>query len=1218
MPPPFDALGALVYARTYSRVKEDGSNEQWWETVQRVVEGTYTVQKRWIESRSLGWNAWRAQKSAQEMYDRIFNLKFVPPGRGLWVMGTPIVEEKGLAAALNNCGFVSTEDMKDDPSKPFIFLMDMSMLGVGVGFNTNGAGTVIIREPKKSAEFTYIIPDTREGWVESVRLLLDSYFHGSASVTFDYSLIRPKGSPIKTFGGTASGPGPLKDLHKNLDKLLHDNIDNPISVTMIVDIMNYIGVAVVAGNVRRTAEISFGHYDDPEYLSLKDYRWDAKSKKFVGSAAHRADRGWASNNSIYAELGMNYSKVAKQISTNGEPGLIWMHNIKNFSRMCDAPDGKDHRAAGTNPCVVGETLVAVADGRNAVPIKDLVGTTYPVYTVNSAGKVVIGKSTKTWKTREKAEVWRLVLDDGSEIVATPDHKIMLRNGDFVELRNLKRGASLMPFNSYKSGIYRQIKSNTAKANLTKQVDVYNGLKLELGREPKEHEVKNICKLNGISFRLNKNSDNPYILNNYGEFKAYAAAYNHRVASVSFYGYEDVYDMEVEKTHNFGVITSYSDEKYIVSSGVFVHNCSEQSLESQELCCVSYDTRILTKNGNPKIGDVVGEHVEVWNGEEWSSVVPFLAAKNKNLYRVTLSDGSYLDVTDDHNWSVRSQTARKYRQKNTIELNIGDYVQSFDISNDIPYGNEEEHAYKYGFFAGDGFINKSKNYKYSLCVVQSPEYEAILPELMGVEYNEQHPTGYTNPFKRVNISEHLEISICEQLRDSSTGLPDEFFSWDSKSISDFFGGWIDSDGSLREQLNTDNYILFGSELKLRDAQLLLRRIGINHATLSKWASKGDETNKGIRNKDLWALYIPTYESMHINTKLKNATRFGSRYKINNAHPNGKLIDTSRKQKIVSIEKLEGKHDTFCFNEPVNHMGVFGNVLTYQCLVETFPTKHDSMEDYLRTLKFAYLYAKTVTLLSTHWPETNRVLLRNARIGCSMSGIVQFLDKHGLNTLKLWCDNGYRTVKEWDEVYSDWLCVPKSIKVTSVKPSGTVSLLAGVTPGVHFPEHTHYIRRVNLAKDSPLVNAVTSAGYKVEDSAYDKASCVVEIPVHMDHARPASKVSIWEKAALAVFMQAYWADNQVSCTVTFDPERESGEIEKVLDLFQYDLKGISFLPSVKGGAYAQMPYEAITEEKYNELIKNIKPIDFSLLKNNKAVVDKFCDSDTCELPFKKGDK
>ena len=168
----FNGLGELVYMRTYSRIKEDGKNERWWETVQRVVEGTYTMQKNWIDSHQLGWNPWQAQASAQDMYERIFTMKFLPPGRGLWAMGTAVTEEKGLYAALNNCAFVSTSTLKEDYAKPFCFLMDASMLGVGVGFDTKGAGEIVIKGVDEDRdEQTYEIPDTREGWVESLKLL---------------------------------------------------------------------------------------------------------------------------------------------------------------------------------------------------------------------------------------------------------------------------------------------------------------------------------------------------------------------------------------------------------------------------------------------------------------------------------------------------------------------------------------------------------------------------------------------------------------------------------------------------------------------------------------------------------------------------------------------------------------------------------------------------------------------------------------------------------------------------------------------------------------------------------------------------------------------------------------------------------------------------------------------------------------------------------------
>ena len=94
----------------------------------------------------------------------------------------------------------------------------------------------------------------------------------------------------------------------------------------------------------------------------------------------------------------------------------------------------------------------------------------------------------------------------------------------------------------------------------------------------------------------------------------------------------------------------------------------------------------------------------------------------------------------------------------------------------------------------------------------------------------------------------------------------------------------------------------------------------------------------------------------------------------------------------------------------------------CLVETFPNNHETFEDYARTLKYAYLYAKTVTLGRTHWPDTNRVILRNRRIGCSVSGVAQFITKNGMEELRNWLESGYDTIQEWDKVYSDWFAVP----------------------------------------------------------------------------------------------------------------------------------------------------------------------------------------------------
>lgn len=218
----------------------------------------------------------------------------------------------------------------------------------------------------------------------------------------------------------------------------------------------------------------------------------------------------------------------------------------------------------------------------------------------------------------------------------------------------------------------------------------------------------------------------------------------------------------------------------------------------------------------------------------------------------------------------------------------------------------------------------------------------------------------------------------------------------------------------------------------------------------------------------------------------------------------------------------------------------------CLVETFPHRHDSLDDFKRTLELAVIYAKTVTLGPTHWPETNKIMLRNRRIGTSMSGIAQFIAARGMNNLQKWCDEGYKTVQQQDKYISERFAIPQSIKTTSIKPSGTVSLLAGATPGMHFPESRFYIRRVRIDATSPLIAALMEAGYRVEPAESDPENTyVVEFPIdagdgntifsfssascgsteNCTGVRTMDSVSMWEQLSLAAFLQKHWADNQV---------------------------------------------------------------------------------------------
>lgn len=289
----------------------------------------------------------------------------------------------------------------------------------------------------------------------------------------------------------------------------------------------------------------------------------------------------------------------------------------------------------------------------------------------------------------------------------------------------------------------------------------------------------------------------------------------------------------------------------------------------------------------------------------------------------------------------------------------------------------------------------------------------------------------------------------------------------------------------------------------------------------------------------------------------------------------------------------------------------------CLIETFPSRHDTYEEYKETLKYAYLYGKTVTLLPTHWEETNAVLMKNRRIGTSQSGIIDAFVKHGRRTIIDWSDKLYGYLRALDKKYSDWLAIPQSIKITSVKPSGSVSLLPGVSPGIHYQHDEYYIRRMRVPSNSPLIEILKEAGYEMEYNASGatqeerEKTMVVSFPVKEKYFnKKKSDVSIWEQMKNLVDYQDVWADNAVSITVTFKKE-EAKDIKTVLEAYEDKIKAVSFLPISEHG-YEQAPYESITKEKYEEMSAKIKKADYSKMTSAlNALGSKFCDGEACEI-------
>ena len=310
----FNGMGEIVFLRTYSRKKEDGNNETWPETLQRVINGAMEVGVEYTK------------EEAEALFDHCFNLRCSFSGRSLWQLGTPLVQ-KFNATSLNNCYFTNIEKIED-----FELLFEYLMLGGGVGFSVERSkihdlpkvksGVTITHERSNDADI--IVPDSRQGWKRLLHAVLKSYFDTGKSFSYSTILIREYGAPLKTFGGTASGPGALIDGIADICKVMQNREGKKLRSIDVLDICNIIGRVVVSGSSRRSAQIAMGDPDDVLFLRAKN--WSSGNVP-----AWRAN----SNNSIYAD---HYDEIMSELwkgyDGTGEPyGLLNRRLARKFGRL---------------------------------------------------------------------------------------------------------------------------------------------------------------------------------------------------------------------------------------------------------------------------------------------------------------------------------------------------------------------------------------------------------------------------------------------------------------------------------------------------------------------------------------------------------------------------------------------------------------------------------------------------------------------------------------------------------------------------------------------------------------------------------------------------------------------------------------------------------------------------------------------------------------------
>ena len=333
---PWGMLGYITYKRTYARRlnDEDDTTEEYRDSILRVLDASQKQLKVDFTNDEL-----------KKAYYYLMSLKCSVAGRFLWQLGTNTVNKLGLMS-LQNCAFT----VIDDPVKPFIWIFDVLMLGTGVGFNIqreyiNKLPPVINKDIKitrldtKDADF--IVPDSREGWVSLLEKILEAFFYKGKSFTYSTIIIRTAGATIKGFGGTASGPEDLVKGINHIQTILSKRKGNKLTSVDCLDIVNIIASVVVAGNIRRSALISLGDYDDIEYLKAKDW-----------SLGNIPNWRCMSNNSVVCD---DISKLPDEFwegyNGNSEPyGLINIELSRKIGRIKDGDKYPDPNVKGYNPC----------------------------------------------------------------------------------------------------------------------------------------------------------------------------------------------------------------------------------------------------------------------------------------------------------------------------------------------------------------------------------------------------------------------------------------------------------------------------------------------------------------------------------------------------------------------------------------------------------------------------------------------------------------------------------------------------------------------------------------------------------------------------------------------------------------------------------------------------------------------------------------------------
>ena len=645
-------------------------------------------------------------------------------------------------------------------------------------------------------------------------------------------------------------------------------------------------------------------------------------------------------------------------------------------------------------------------------------------------------------------------------------------------------------------------------------------------------------------------------------------------------------------------------------------------------CVSGDTLLITRDSLAKIEDVIGQEIEIWNGNNWSKVTPFQTNTNQKLYRVQFSDGTYLDATEYHRFFVKDRFGKEYKEVLTKDLMDTSryqlHTEPFQIQYEGGSDIDSSYAYTLGVAVGDGTVDQ-KN-RASLGSFHGRETRP--DELRKIRLHEGKSNlvvaGHKSPERNydylpafTDVTElDFSAEFLKALKTSPEAL-DIIASWNRQAILHFIAGLADTDGSNTQSNGIRIYI--SDRNRAYRCQLLLAKCGVR-CSLNLMSRKGAVTNYGVRSQDLY--YLQITNCAEIPCQRLDVSK--------STEPVGK----GKWQVIRGVEELPGLHDTFCFNEPEFHKGVFGATLAGNCnlaeihLNQIDPNNHKEQQE-----AFTASALSVAALLNHKFQEPRYQYSRELDpiVGVSFTGLFDFfVHAFGSEWLQWWAEGRPATaagiaykqkeheyLNTWREIveatvweYCDRHNIKRPNRCTTVQPSGTKSLLTGASPGWHAPKAQRFIRRITFRKDDPVALACIDYGYSVIPSQSDKdengnllddafdprcTEWLIEIPVKVSWADipGADTIEIAQFSALSQMdfymgVQQHYVRHNTSATIELR-EHEVDELGKrIFEAIRDDEGYISAALLARFDdhqTFPRLPFEPIDKATFDEMMLGV---------------------------------